>query len=111
MPSDRIPKKFEVSDYQFGRELRLRTPGIYAMNCAVEILAFLDSQTGMNIKNTGWKQGFGLKVAEPVPIQTGSLAAELETDGSEIIVRRVSGSADAFDQLCSSIRSRSPSQL
>jgi hypothetical protein len=77
------------------------------MDCAVEILAFLDAQTGMNLKNTGWKQGFGLKVAEPVPIQTGNLMAELETDGSEIIVRRVCGSADEFDQLCSAIRSRS----
>jgi hypothetical protein len=77
------------------------------MDCAVEILAFLDAQAGMSIKNTGWKQGFGLEVATPVPIRTGSLMAELETDGSEIIFRRVSGSTDAFDQLCSAIRSLS----
>jgi hypothetical protein len=97
--------RFEVSGDQYGRELRLRTQGVYAMDTAVGILGFLDSTLGALVSNTGWKNGFGLQIAKAVPIQWDEVVAELETDGDEIIIRRVSGSAGGFEQLSAAIRS------
>ena len=84
-------------------ELILETPGIYAMDLAVEVLEFIEQDTGAYVKNTGWKQGFGLEVAIGVPIRIDNLEAELATDGSEVILSRVSGSRQAFKELCNAI--------
>jgi hypothetical protein len=97
--------RFEVSNDQYGRELCLRTPGAFAMDTAVGILGFLDSNLGAFVSNTGWKNGFGLVIAKAVPIRWDEAVAELETDGDEITIRRVSGSASAFEQLSAAIRS------
>lgn len=69
------------------------------MGVAVEILAFFDSRPGVSVKNTGWKRGFGLHVAAWVPISTTNMVAELQTDGSLIDIRLVSGPVDEFDSL------------
>ena len=84
-------------------ELILETPGIYAMDLAVQVLEFIERDTDAYVKNTGWKQGFGLEVAVGVPIRLENLKAELSTDGSEIILSRVSGSRHAFKELCDAI--------
>ena len=81
-------------------ELILETPGIYAMDLAVEVLGFIERDTGAYVKNTGWKQGFGLEIAVGVPIRLDNLEAELATGGSEIILSRVSGSRHTFKELC-----------
>ena len=100
-----ILRRFEVSNDQYGRQLCLRTQGVFAMDTAVGILGFLDSNLGALVSNTGWKNGFGLEVAKAVPIQWDEVVAELETDGDEITIRRVSGSAGGFEQLSAAIRS------
>ena len=84
-------------------ELILETPGIYAMDLAVEVLEFIERDTDAYVKNTGWEQGFGLEVAVGVPIRFDNLEAELSTDGSEIILSRVSGSRHSFKELCDAI--------
>ena len=107
MPFDSRFKSFVVSDYQFGNELRLETPDVYAMDTAIAILEFLEREAGAQVKNTGWKQGYGLDVAVRVPIQIDDMRADLQTDGSEIVFRRVSGSKNVFDGLSAAIRSLS----
>ena len=56
------------------------------------------------MKNTGWKQGFGLEVAVWVPIRTRNVVAELQTDGDEIDIKLVSGRVDEFGVLLDVIR-------
>ena len=94
----------KVNIYSNVDELILETPGIYAMGKAVEVLKFLERDVGAYVKNTGWKQGIGLEVAVGVPVRLDNLEAELSTDGSEIILSRVSGSRNDFDKLCDTIR-------
>jgi hypothetical protein len=103
--SEPIPGRLGISNHQYGRELCLRTQGVFAMDAAVGILEFLDSDLGAFVPNTGWKSGFGLEVAKAVPIQWDEVVAELGTDGDEITIRRVSGSASGFEQLSAAIRS------
>ena len=59
--ADSSSKVFDVSDYQLGRELRLCTPGTYAMDRAIAILKFLEEEIGADVKNTGWKQEEAMK--------------------------------------------------
>lgn len=89
----------EITPYARGHGLQICTPDRYAMGLAIEILAFFDSRPGVSVKNTGWKQGFGLEVAAWVPITTTYMVAELQTDGSSLDIRHVSGSGDAFERL------------
>ena len=79
--------------------LHVRTPGRYAMDIAIEILKFLDEQENIIVKNTGWKDGFGLEVGSWLPIKSANLQAELSTDGDELQIRRVSGSIGDFEEL------------
>jgi hypothetical protein len=89
----------EISRHPGGAALEVRTPGRFAMGIAIEILDFLDRQPGVSVKNTGWKQGFGLEVATWIPIRTRNLVAELQTDGDELHIRRASGSLGEFEVL------------
>ena len=81
----------------------MRTPGQFAMDVAIDILDFLDRQPDCRVKNTGWKDGFGLEVAAWIPIRTDNILAELQTDGDELIIRRVSGPRDEFEGLFNSV--------
>ena len=99
---------FHIIERQRGKLLRLRTSGVYAMDVAVDLLGFLEAELDAEIENTGWKSGYGLKVSEPVLIQLEGLEAELATDGSEVVLRRVAGSADDFEDLCDLIGSQGP---
>jgi hypothetical protein len=94
-----------VTDHDVGRELRLITPDRYSTDIAIAILKFLEAELRADIKNTGWKDGYGIDVAAGVPILVDGLAADLNSDGSEIIVRRLSGTSEAFERLCGAIRS------
>jgi hypothetical protein len=75
------------------------------MGVAVDILTYLDKQPGLQVKNTGWKDGFGLEVAVWIPIQSDStwsaahIVAELQTDGDELCIRRGDGSRSEFQAL------------
>ena len=89
---------------QHGDLLRVQTPDIYAMDWAVELLGLLEAELHADVEDTGWKQGYGLKVAAPILIRLESLEVELTTDGNEIVVRRVAGSRLEFEDLCGFIR-------
>ena len=85
--------------------LKIRTPGRYAMELAVDILEFLDSQPYVRIKNTGWKNGYGLEVAVWLPIiSSDALEAEISTDGEAIYLRRSSGVKSEFSSLCEKVQ-------
>ena len=94
-----------VRDYQFDDELRSSTLGRYSMESAITILEFLEAEMGADIENTGWKNGFGLKVAVGLPIRFEKLSAALLTDGRDIVIQRISGTKGEFDRLCGAIRS------
>ena len=100
MNSREEAKKVRLVEHQHGKLLRLETPGTYSMDTAVDLLGFLESELSADIHDTGWKRGFGLKVAIPLLIQLESLEVELVTDGSEVVMRRVGGSSDEFADLC-----------
>jgi hypothetical protein len=95
---------FRVVEHQYGKLLRLVTPEIYAMEAAVELLGLLEAELHADVEDTGWRRGYGLKVATPVLIQLESLEAELTSDGNEIVVSRVAGSKEEFEELCGFIR-------
>jgi hypothetical protein len=95
---------FHVVEDEYGKQLRLRTAETYAMDAAVELLALLEAELHANVEDTGWRRGYGLKVAMPVRLQFESLEAELTTDGNEIVVIRVGGSKQEFADLCGFIR-------
>jgi hypothetical protein len=95
---------FHVVEDQYGKLLRLRTPDIHAMDAAVELLGLLEAELHADVEDTGWRRGYGLKVATPVRIQLESLEAELITDGNEIVVSRVGGSKQEFADLCGFLR-------
>ncbi len=69
------------------------------MDLAIEVLKFLDEQAGVSVKNTGWKNGFGLEVCAWIPICFGNLIVELEVDGDEFQIRKASGSNSEFEAL------------
>jgi len=102
---------FRVVEHQYGTLLRLQTPEIYAMDAAVELLGMLEAELHADVEDTGWKRGYGLKVATPVLIQLESLEAELTTDGNEIVVSRAAGSKHEFEELCGFIRKHGNSSL
>ena len=90
----------EVAIEPYGIGLRIRTPGRYAMGVGVDVLTFLDGQPDISVKNTGWKNGFGLEVAVSLPIiRTRNLLAEVSTDGEEFHLGRVSGPYEEFADL------------
>lgn len=74
------------------------------MNLAVDLLGLLEAELHADVEDTGWRQGYGLKVATPVLIRLESLEVELTTDGDEIVVSRVAGSKNEFEDLCDFIR-------
>ena len=79
--------------------LNVSTPGQYAMGLAVEVLEHLDNQTNVTVKNTGWKNGFGLEVCARIPITTNNCNAELMTDEDSFEIRKVSGTFKDFEVL------------
>jgi hypothetical protein len=96
--------EIEVVSNPYGIGLAIRTPGRYAMDVAVEILTYLDKQPGVNVKNTGWKNGFGLEVAVWLPIvRTENVIAEITTDGEDFHLRRASGPYEEFAALVTSV--------
>lgn len=74
------------------------------MDSAIDLLGFIETELNAEVEDNGWRQGYGLTVAAPVLIQFESLHAELETDGSEIVLKRISGSEQEFEDLSHFIR-------
>ena len=99
-----MSEHIEISEHTHGAGLQVRTPGQYAMDVAIDILKFLDDQAGISVKNTGWKNGFGLEVCAWIPIRSGNLVAELQTDGDELIIRRASGPLNEFEDIIEMVR-------
>jgi len=97
------PESSRVVEHQEGELLRLQTPGTYAMDMAIGLLGFLEAELEAEIEANGWRSKYGLKVAEPLAIKLEALDVELSTGGSEIELRRVGGSKDEFEDLCSLI--------
>lgn len=93
-----------VEIHDLGNSLEVRTPGRFAMGVAIEVLGFLDGQADFSVKDTGWKNGFGLEVAAWIPIQCESLVAELMTDGESLNIRRHSGSQHEFKHMSKLVR-------
>ncbi len=83
----------------------VRTPGRYAMTLAVDILRFVDLQPDYSAKNTGWKDNYGIKVCERIPIESNNLLAEIETDGEELEIHFVSGNQESYLNFTNLIRS------
>ena len=73
------------------------------MDAAVQILHFLAADFEAEIEDTGWRSGFGLRVAIPILVQLESLAVELTTDGEVVELVRREGSSCEFDELCGQI--------
>jgi len=68
----------------------VRTPGRYAMTLEVDLLIFVDLKSEYSAKNTGWKDNYGIKVCERIPIEANNLLVEIETDGEELEIHFVS---------------------
>ncbi|MEM7401166.1 MAG: hypothetical protein AAF304_04370 [Pseudomonadota bacterium] len=92
-------ESIEISGHPIGTDLYVRTPGRYAMDTAIDVLKFLDEQAGISVKDTGWKNGFGLKVCEWIPIHSDNLIAKLQTDGDEFEICKVSGTRSEYESL------------
>jgi hypothetical protein len=90
---------FRISEHEHGALLRLHTSGVYAIGVAADLLGFFESELEAEVEDTGWKRR-GPKLAEPVLIQLEDLEIELSTDGSEVLIRRIAGSRDEFEDLC-----------
>lgn len=99
-----MSETIKISGYPDGVGLHVSTPTRYAMDLAIDVLEYLDQQTEITVNNTGWKNGFGLEVSTWIPIRTGKLIAELETDGEEFQIRRASGPREEFESLCKIVR-------
>ena len=92
------PSEIEVSFYE--NEFTLRTHETYAMSAGIDVLHMLEKHEALSVKNTGWKNGFGLPVAEWQPIiESLNLRAEVHTDGNEFRIRKVSGGDSEFKDL------------
>lgn len=104
MSSGRDGDIFQIIEHRPGKLLRLQTPGMRAVEVARNLLGVFEAELEAEMENTAWKQGYGPKAAEPVLIQLESLEVELSTDGGEVVLRRVAGSKDEFEDLCSFIR-------
>lgn len=96
--------QIEVNGHPHLGWLQVNTPGRFAMGLAIEVLSYLDEQPAISVKNTGWKNGFGLEVCAWIPINMASLVAELETDGDEFQIRKSSGSVSDFEILFNLVR-------
>ena len=89
-----------VETSKVGDVLCVYTPDQYAMNIAVKILTFLDGQPGIEVKHTGWQNGFGLDVAVWIQVISSlNFTAEITTDGEEFSIRLASGSKIEFEAL------------
>ena len=90
-----------IVEFKFcGNELYLSTRDMYAMGVGIDILHLLDAQPETTVKNTGWKNGFGLKVAVWLPIiNSRKLSAEVSTDGNEFRIRKLLGTEEDFVEL------------
>ncbi len=69
------------------------------MGTAIEILNFLDQQRNVEVKNTGWKDGFGLDVSIDIPIMLQNATAQLTTDGEDIMISGINGSKDSIERI------------
>lgn len=67
------------------------------MDFALILLGFLEGELDAEVESTG---------SEPVLIQLEDLQVELAIDGSDVTVRRMSGSAGEFGDLCDLIVSQ-----
>jgi hypothetical protein len=76
----------------------IRTPRRYAMGLAIDLLNYFYEANGFSVKNTGWRDGFGLVVCERYPISSENLLVELETDGEELEIHLVSGGLEYFSE-------------
>ncbi|NEQ42314.1 MAG: hypothetical protein F6K00_01640 [Leptolyngbya sp. SIOISBB] len=88
--------ELKISGNPHGGVLHVQTPERYAMDIAIDVLKYLDESPDISVKDTGWKQGFGLEVSAWIPIDTENVSAELMTDGDECYIRRSSGSLRVF---------------
>lgn len=86
-------------DWISNDEIKITTSGRWAMHLAIEVLEMLDQRSEISVKNTGWKNGFGLDVGNWIPITAKNVSAELMTDGSEFNIRKVLGSSVEFQTL------------
>ena len=89
----------ELAGRSFGKGLHLKTLGRYSMNMAIEILIFLDQQGNVQVKNTGWKDGFGLDVSANIPITLPNATAQLTADGENIMISGIDGSKDSIERI------------
>ncbi len=80
------------------------------MDLAIKLLYSIEETFGAEIPNTGWRNGFGLEVSVGVPIRLSLSSAELETDGSDIVCRRLTGSKYEFDEVCQFLLARAESE-
>jgi hypothetical protein len=98
-------ERLHIVERQHGQVLRLLASANSAMTIAVDILGFLEAELEAEIENAGWKSGYRLKASDLMSVRLEGLYIELMTDGSEVMVRRVAGSADEFEDLCDLIAS------
>lgn len=94
-----MTEEAELEFERGGSGITIRTPGQYCMGVAIALLEFLDGLEGVEPKNTGWREGFGLEVSAWIPIRTDGVVAELMTDGDETIIRHVSGPLEEYTWL------------
>jgi hypothetical protein len=92
-----------IAEHRQGELLRVQAPGALATDVARNILGILEAELDAQIESVEWKQGRGPQAAAPVLVQLESLEIELSTDGGEVVLRRVAGSRDEFDDLCAFI--------
>ena len=70
------------------------------MESAIDLLGLFESELEAIIEDTGWRNGYGFAVANPILIQFESLRTTLEIDGGEIVLNRTGGSKQEFEDLC-----------
>ena len=102
-------------DIKFSSDhIYVRTTARYAMTLAVDILRYIDLKPEYSAKNTGWKDSYGIKVCERIPIESDNLLVELETDGEELEIHLVSGNQEYFSNFINLIsdylNEKSPNQ-
>lgn len=84
--------------------LHVTTPGQYAIDLAIEVLEHLDKQQSISVKNTGWKNGFGLAVCEWTVIYGVNCEAELMTDTDTFEIRKSSESKESISDIITNVK-------
>ena len=95
-------KSAKLSD--FGDQLLIETPNMYAMSAAIDLLFYLENNFNASIPDTGWKKGFGLEVCHPYPIRIDELRLNLSTDGASATLEREAGNKNKVASIISKIR-------